>query len=242
MDSDTIDALLERYLALLDEYTSLRARLGQLQTGMFQHLARANFSAERGMRYGPDFYDERMQALRQVSISTSEGRLPIFTVSHSSRARGEGGAGGVDDNDDDDDDKDSSRQQKNQDSSPPADKQEEEEKEEAPVAPEAPPVGEQQPVPAGSDTAESEAGPKKQNARDPLRWFGVLTPLSLRQTQACAVEAVDQVIPRLATLSAEMQDLEIQVRRARKRRAKERAAAARQQQQRPVAGEQVAAK
>lgn len=221
MDPDTIDALLERYLALLDEYTTLRARLSQLQTGMFQHLARANFSAERGMRYGPDFYDERMQALRQVSISTAEGGLPIFTVSHSSRARG---------------DDDTSRAQNPPPDPPPPAKEEEEERAAADEAP-----GEQ-PVPAGDDKAESEAGPKKQNAaRDPLRWFGVLTPLSLRQTQACAAEAVDSVVPRLASLSAEMQDLEIQVRRARKKRAKERAAAAKQQQQ-VVAGEGLAAK
>jgi hypothetical protein len=230
MDSGTIDALLERYLVLLDEYTTLRARLSQLQTGMFQHLARANFSAERGMRYGPDFYDERMQALRQVSISSTRGRLPIFTVSHSSRARGDGGNG------------DDSRQQ-NQD--PPPDHIPPPPVEDEEAAGAEAPVGEQ-PVPAGSDRAESEAGPKKQNARDPLRWFGVLTPLSLRQTQACAAEAVDQVIPRLASLSAEMQDLEIQVRRARKKRTKERAAAARQQheqqQQQPVTGEQLAAK
>lgn len=225
MDPDTIDALLERYLGLLDEYTTLRARLSQLQTGMFQHLARANFSAERGMRYGPDFYDERMQALRQVSISTTGGGLPIFTVSHCSRTRG-------------DDDDDPSSQNPPSDGASPA-----EEEKKAAAAEEA--AGEE-PVPAGDDKADSEAGPKKQiAARDPLRWFGVLTPLSLRQTQACAVEAVDEVIPRLASLSAEMQDLEIQVRRARKKRAKERAAAARQQheqQQQAVAGEELAAK
>lgn len=216
MDPDAIDALLERYLALLDEYTTLRARLSQLQTGMFQHLARANFSAERGMRYGPDFYDERMQALRQVSISTAEGGLPIFTVSHSSRAR----------RDDDDD----SRQDPPPGPPPPAGEDDEVGK--AAAAAEAP-----------GDRAESEAGPKKQNARDPLRWFGVLTPLSLRQTQACAAEAVDEVIPRLASLSAEMQDLEIQVRRARKKRAKERTAAAKHEQhQQAVAGEELAAK
>lgn len=225
MDLDTIDALLERYLGLLDEYTTLRARLSQLQTGMFQHLARANFSAERGMRYGPDFYDERMQALRQVSISTTGGGLPIFTVSHCSRTRG-------------DDDDDPSSQNPPSDGASPA-----EEEKKAAAAEEA--AGEE-PVPAGDDKADSEAGPKKQiAARDPLRWFGVLTPLSLRQTQACAAEAVDEVIPRLASLSAEMQDLEIQVRRARKKRAKERAAAARQQheqQQQAVAGEELAAK
>ncbi|KAJ0118513.1 hypothetical protein J7T55_009296 [Diaporthe amygdali] len=210
MDPNTIDALLERYLTLLDEYTTLRVKLGQLHTSMFQHLARANFSAERGMRYGPDFYDERMQALRQVSIST-EGSLPVFSVSHSVRGRGDDAP-----------------------HDPPSD----------PPAEAAEAPGEA--APASGDKAEGEADPKKQNARDPLRWFGVLTPLSLRQTQACAVEAVEQVIPRLVSLNAEMQDVEIQVRRARKKRAKERAAAARQQeqpqQQQAVAGDELAAK
>lgn len=208
MDPDTIDALLERYLILLDEYTTLRTRLSQLQTGMFQQLARANFSAERGMRYGPDFYDERMQALRQVSIST-EGSLPIFRVSHSSRGRG-----------------DDAHQD------PPTDHP-------AEVPSDA--------GPASGSKAEREADSKKQSAKDPLRWFGVLTPLSLRQTQACAVEAVEQVVPRLVSLNGEMQDLEIQVRRARKKRAKERVAAARQQeerqqQQQAVTEEELAAK
>ncbi|KAL1880661.1 hypothetical protein Daus18300_001273 [Diaporthe australafricana] len=211
MDPDTIDALLERYLILLDEYTTLRTKLSQLQTGMFQQLARANFSAERGMRYGPDFYDERMQALRQVSISTEES-LPIFKVSHSSRGRGDDA---------------------HQDLRP----------DQPAEAPEAPSDA----GPASGSKAEREADSKKQNAKDPLRWFGVLTPLSLRQTQAHAVEAVEQVVPRLVSLNAEMQDLEIQVRRARKKRAKERVAAARQQeeqqqQQQAVTREELAAK
>ncbi|KAI3401292.1 hypothetical protein diail_11998 [Diaporthe ilicicola] len=211
MDPDTIDALLERYLTLLDEYTTLRTKLSQLQTGMFQQLARANFSAERGMRYGPDFYDERMQALRQVSISTEGSLVPIFKVSRSSQGR--------DDNAHQDPPPD-----------PPADE-----------LAEAPSEAGQ----ASGDRVEREADSKKQNANDPLRWFGVLTPLSLRQTQTCAVEAVEQVIPRLVSLNAEMQDLEIQVRRARKKRAKERVASARlqeEQEQQAVTGEQLAAK
>ncbi|AEO69467.1 uncharacterized protein THITE_130489, partial [Thermothielavioides terrestris NRRL 8126] len=73
---ESIDSLLAHYLDLLDEYTRLRDALHTLQADMFQHLARANFSAERGVRYyGQDYYDERMQATRRVQI----------------RLRGEGG-------------------------------------------------------------------------------------------------------------------------------------------------------
>ena len=33
-----------------------------------QHIARANFTAERGVRYGQDHYDERMQAIRLLQV------------------------------------------------------------------------------------------------------------------------------------------------------------------------------
>jgi len=60
----------------------------------------------------------------------------------------------------------------------------------------------------------------KPKPADPLRWFGILTPLPLRQAQSNAIRVVEEVIPRLATLSAEMAEVELEVRRARKRRAK----------------------
>ncbi|RDW59581.1 hypothetical protein BP6252_12668 [Coleophoma cylindrospora] len=87
--SDEIDGLLARYLHLLDVYTQLKQDLSTLQASVgrsqrrrcmatsrtnlvvqvHQHLARANFSAERGIRYGQDLYDERMQASRLCSIT-----------------------------------------------------------------------------------------------------------------------------------------------------------------------------
>ncbi|ROW14425.1 hypothetical protein VPNG_04004 [Cytospora leucostoma] len=211
-DTDTIDALLERYLSLLDEYTTLRTKLGQLQTGMFQHLARANFSAERGIRYGPDYYDERMQATRQVNISF-EDNVPVFKVAAfdelSSSDASEGPPANVD-----------------------AKAEVESEKsDEGSSAPEG--------------KAEKGERTKKPRSKDPLRWFGVLTPLALRQTQGCAVEAVEQIIPKLVSVNAAMQDVEIQVRRARKKRAKAEAAAAKkhdsEQHREEVVREEVAA-
>ncbi|KAL1835241.1 hypothetical protein VTK73DRAFT_5947 [Phialemonium thermophilum] len=67
--AEAVDELLERYLELLDEYTRLRGRLSELQSRVFQHIARANFTAERGLRYGQDLYDERMRCLRRLSLS-----------------------------------------------------------------------------------------------------------------------------------------------------------------------------
>ncbi|KAJ4422449.1 hypothetical protein N0V82_002899 [Gnomoniopsis sp. IMI 355080] len=170
-----IDALLEHYLALLDEYTTLRAELSRLQSATFQNLARANFTAERGVRFGQDHYDARMQAGRRVELRDTGANVTVEVVKV--------------------------------------------------VA---------EPVP-GSETSGSEEkaqeekpSAKGQNPKDPIRWFGLLTPLALRQTQASAIDTVDRVIPRLVAVDTEMRRLEIEVRRTRKRRAKAKAAAAKQ--------------
>lgn len=186
--SPTIDDLLKHYLTLLDKYSTLRADLSRLQTATFQHLARANFTAERGLRFGPDHYDERMQALRRAQITDSgpdsgptlhvvkSTRIPTGTaVPASEKTQTEDDAG-------------------------------EETTEE--------------------EILERETSEPTQPPRDPIRWFGLLTPLALRQTQACAVEVVERVVPQLVTVEAEMRRVEIEVRRARKRRAKAVAAAA----------------
>ncbi|KAH7263320.1 hypothetical protein BKA59DRAFT_51268 [Fusarium tricinctum] len=80
MEQQQIDELLQRYLRLLDEYTQLRQSLSQLQSGIYQNIARANFSGERGMRYGQDHYDERMQATRILTIQQNEDHDPVFAV------------------------------------------------------------------------------------------------------------------------------------------------------------------
>lgn len=208
---DTVDALLERYLVLLDEYTSLRAELSRLQTATFQHLARANYSAERGVRYGADSYDERMHAVRTVVVSeVQDGTAPTFQVVTS---RG------------------------NAHPPPPAAATVTALEESSPAAgatsttPEdasgSAQQGETEGKAAREDEEAEEAGEQpRRRANDPLRWFGVLTPPALRQTQACTADAVGRVVPRLVTVDAAMRALEIEVRRARKRRTKAEAAAA----------------
>jgi hypothetical protein len=194
MDQDHIDSLLERYLALLDEYTRLRDRLTRLQSGVYQGIARANFSAERGLRYGQDQYDGRMRALRVLDIRVDQGgSVPSFVVVDAATT-----AQIVDDGD--------------------VDSGSEEE------------VGRKD----GNGEQEKEKDEVATKPVDPLRWFGLLAPMSLRNAQGLSVEAVEQVIPRLVTVNAEMLNLEIEVRRARKKRSK---AAQQQQQQKKTKAE-----
>ncbi|CRK30552.1 hypothetical protein HYQ46_008902 [Verticillium longisporum] len=176
MDTDHIDELLERYLGLLDQYTNLRAALNEVQSAVYQNLARANFSAERGVRYGPDYYDERMQATRILDVEGSDSDAPRFSSIL------------VD------------------------------EPEQPKPAPE--PEAKHEDEHEASTETQAEEKTTKPRPRDPLRWFGILAPMPLRQAQAQAVSAVEDIVPQLVTVDAEMKDLEIQIRRARKKRAK----------------------
>ncbi|KAF3354051.1 Transcriptional regulatory protein moc3 [Verticillium dahliae VDG1] len=154
MDTDHIDELLERYLGLLDQYTNLRAALNEAQSAVYQNLARANFSAERGVRDAPRF--------SSLLVDEPEAKPK--------------------------------------------------------------PAPEQEAEPADEHEASTETQAEEKTTRprprDPLRWFGILAPMPLRQAQAQAVRAVEDVVPQLVTVDAEMKGLEIQIRRARKKRAK----------------------
>jgi hypothetical protein len=175
--ADDVDGLLEHYLGLLDEYTKLRSTLTGLQTSIYQSIARANFSAEHGIRYGQDMYDERMQRFRSLAIRHSEDGAPRFEVichgaeNHDAQAK---------ENEDTD------------------------------------------------GTAEEKDKERIQKPGDPLKWFGILTPMALRHAQSQSIRAVEQIIPKLVSVDAAMADVEIRVRRARKKRAKAEAAAVKQ--------------
>ncbi|KAL1901363.1 hypothetical protein Sste5346_001768 [Sporothrix stenoceras] len=193
MTSEHIDGLLARYLGLLHEYTELRSQLSTHQSSMFGNLARANFSAERGFRYGPDHFDGRMQALVRLSLSEDDSGsepAPSFAVTRPKKEVE------VEATDDVMETKDA------------GEKKQEDETDTTKNTTE-------KPRPKKSSKKKEPAGP-----RDPLQWFGVLTPMALRQAQSEAIEVIDNIVPRLTTLSAEMAAVEIEVRRARKKRAK----------------------
>ncbi|KAM0303597.1 hypothetical protein ACHAPM_003166 [Fusarium culmorum] len=187
MGQQHIDELLERYLGLLDEYTQLRQTLSQLQSGVYQNIARANFSGERGMRYGQDHYDERMQAIRLLSIGQNEHQSPVFSLFNTPEEEEEKGKG----------------------------KEEGEGEEQSKSS-----TTEELKRGPKSETKEEKPAEKKRKNKNPLHWFGLFAPMGLRTAQTQSIKAVEDVIPRLVSINAEMLDVEIEVRRARKRRAK----------------------
>lgn len=199
MEQQQIDELLERYLTLLDEYTRLRQKLSQLQSSIYQNIARANFSGERGMRYGQDHYDERMQALRLLNVHYKEGsNVPVISLTSALEEQNGG-------------DEDEKVQQPHEDEQHEADQQPNEEE-----------------LDGGSEAKESQGTQPKQQKRkknkNPLHWFGLFAPMPLRTAQTQSIQAIEEVIPQLASIDMEMQQVEIEVRRARKRRAKTQAA------------------
>ncbi|KAM0515800.1 hypothetical protein ACHAPE_005879 [Trichoderma viride] len=211
MEQQHIDSLLERYLSLIDEYSRLREELTKLQTGVYQNIARANFTGERGMRYGQDHYDERMRALTVLDIELAEDNVPNFTIKNLDHPV-DGAAG--------DDDKKQEEAEKRNDSL----KEEETDKEETAD------ITNAQENPADS-TEEHQNDQKKRDEKkakkpnhNPLHWFGILAPQPLRTAQTLSVQAVQEAIPRLVSVNAEMEHVEIEIRRARKKRAKAMAA------------------
>ncbi|KAI1190540.1 hypothetical protein F5B17DRAFT_62074 [Nemania serpens] len=262
---DHIDDLLEQYLLLLHEYTSLREELTTLQTGMYQNIARANFSAERGVRFGQDYYDDRMQASSRLAISHKgqgqgqdqtqdwsgnqdrrspaaatwgSGIVPSFAVINPATTVSIA--------------EDPESHDRHPHPRPPTRSHPEAEDSAAQNAAKSSPTASSKvdvDAQPGKDTeatttttggntgiiisisppAAKKSGVKAapQRPNDPLRWFGLLTPAPLRHAQTQSLRAVEHVIPRLASVNAEMAAVEIEVRRARKRRAKAEAAAGR---------------
>jgi hypothetical protein len=72
----------------------------------------------------------------------------------------------------------------------------------------------------GREEGDEERTKAKQKPKDPLRMFGILTPQSLRAAQGEAVKMVEGIVPKLVSIDAQMKEVEIKIRRARKYRAK----------------------
>jgi len=199
--SEEIDRLLEHYLTLLHQYDALRSDLSTLQSSIQQDIARANFDAPRGVRYGRDLYDQRVQAARLCRVTarpeTGAAVFEIATVGRRDSDRGQGTEGGLQDGVLDGEEKRTDVP-----------------KEDAGVQPGKADVDGEAPEEEDAQAA------RASRSRDPIRMFGILTPRALRRAQGGAVKMVEDIVPRLVSLDAEMKEVEIQVRRARKHRAK----------------------
>ncbi|KAH4127785.1 hypothetical protein HBI25_003070 [Parastagonospora nodorum] len=75
-----LDELLEKYLHTLDKYQRVRELLSKQLSSGYLSLAQANFQNRSTTHYGQDNYDERMQAIRKVSIREEADDSLTFLV------------------------------------------------------------------------------------------------------------------------------------------------------------------
>ncbi|KAF2275932.1 uncharacterized protein EI97DRAFT_450721 [Westerdykella ornata] len=196
-----LDELLEEYLNTLDRYQKAQEQLSDYFSKGFLSLAQANFANQSRTRYGQDYYDQRMQAIRTVHIT--DDPWGSFAVSSSTPRPSSVST--------------SNRQESDEASKMQPDVSEEK-SESAPQGKAAPDSSDS----ASSDNlAESkEPGetpkPEKRTPSDPLRWFGILVPSALRSSQSSFISAVEGPIPEIATLINSIRKQEIEIGRLRK--------------------------
>ncbi|KAF4626018.1 hypothetical protein G7Y89_g12147 [Cudoniella acicularis] len=202
--SEEIDELLVKYLHLLDKYTTLRSSIVAADKNIRLNIAQANFSVSNGIRFGSDFYDDRVQAIKTCCVtahgsensSPNAGGAAVYTVSKS-RGCHEGDA--TSENDGMNGNTEAAELNGEGKTAEPADTN------------------------GGDAEKERKKEKKKPKVKDPISMFGVLVPPALRTAQMHAERMVETTIPQIVSVDAEMKELEIRIRRARKYRAKEQA-------------------
>lgn len=217
--SEEINLLLEHYLLLLDQYTELRSQLSVAQSAIHENIARANFTADRGIRYGEELYDARMQASRFCRItvpthvegplehgttaSTTAFKLSMFAPHEEVEQTSDG----------------TQQEVANGAKSPGAESLKIEDlglEEKTPVEN----LGKKTSNDEDTDDIKRTDSEKMKKTPNPLRMFGILTPSSLRLAQATSIKAVSALIPAILSLDSQMKEIEIQIRRARKHKLK----------------------
>ena len=232
-----LDSLLEIYLNRLDTYQKLRDELSKNFAAGFLSLAHANRTSQMGSgrRYGEEGYDERMKTGRRVLIRMKDGEdlvkpsrcdvggrgrpeadptpesilWAIGSISPheadsaaaaTSPTRTETGPGAPDHS--------SVGPSANLESKTP-------DSGTASISSEATPIPTFAQLPDRPQNQSTNSSRRSRKPVNPLHWYGVLVPPSLRAAQSSFAGAVEDQIPRLLTVQAEMENLEMQIRQLR---------------------------
>ncbi|KAJ5548747.1 hypothetical protein N7513_005981 [Penicillium frequentans] len=207
----SLDILLEQYLHLLDRQQELQSGLAKQLSSGFLALAHANYTCPPGRRYGADYYDERMKATRKISIqrrpeddnkstdSTEASNTPSeaeykFNIEYTPSRTPEEPAETKDELQSED-----SKSQKTSklDTGTTTES-------DSPVEDSVP----------NKSSGESKA-PKKSRPSDPISWYGILVPPSLRTAQKSFTDGIQNEVPALAAVVVEMRRLEDKINKIR---------------------------
>ncbi len=216
---ERLDSLLETYLELLDQYTTLRTQLSKQFSDGFFSLTRANHTSPSlgsGRRYGEEGYDERMKAGRRVVYGpTVSGADEKDTTDQqaSQVAKDETGAAGKTKQETDALTGPTYRISvgKVSDPAPPLDQTENDNTTISQSQQQDPKSTSPSISFKSSATKATTISKSKPKSPDPLHWYGILVPQALRQSQSFFTSAVSSTVPSLITVSAEMHELESRI-------------------------------
>ncbi|KAI4717899.1 hypothetical protein E4T48_05916 [Aureobasidium sp. EXF-10727] len=202
---DQLDTLWEKHLTLLDSYNQAQQQIARHFSSGFFNLAQATFKSTTRVRYGQEYYDDRMQATTRLDASVDDKDVPRLALKI---------------NDTSFSTKDSHKQ-KTDGSDEKAEKEQEDTPSQQPTPPPTPlreseeRTTEEERQQNKSDTAEGdEAKPK--NPRDPLHWYGILVPPSLRSSQKSFQSAINESVIDAANSAQALRRIDMEIRKLRK--------------------------
>jgi hypothetical protein len=194
---DQLDALWEIHLTLLDSYHQAQQQIARHFSSGFFNLAQATFRSTTRVRYGQEYYDDRMQATTRFEASVNDRDIPHLalkvndTPSTSTKPLNE----------------DSS--EKPSDANEMPDEQRKYDKPEEQGEKDNPEEQEQEDKPDDKEKAHNKV-------RDPLHWYGILVPPSLRSSQKAFNSAIhDPVIDAVNSAQA-LHRVDMDIRKLRK--------------------------
>jgi hypothetical protein len=194
---DQLDALWEIHLILLDSYHQAQQQIARHFSSGFFNLAQATFRSTTRVRYGQEYYDDRMQATTRFEASVNDRDIPHLalkvndTPSTSTKPLNE----------------DSS--EKPSDANEMPDEQRKYDKPEEQGEKDNPEEQEQEDKPDDKEKAHNKV-------RDPLHWYGILVPPSLRSSQKAFNSAIhDPVIDAVNSAQA-LHRVDMDIRKLRK--------------------------
>ncbi|KAJ5668052.1 uncharacterized protein N7477_006622 [Penicillium maclennaniae] len=215
----SLDALLEQYLHLLDQQQKLQSGLSKHLSSGFLALAHANYTCPPGRRYGRDYYDDRMKTNKKVTIQIEKdkGQAESEAIADSQHEAEKSGISDLQykfrietitncDNEAKTDEKDEKDESSVESKCTAALPQEDTAKNRSNAAS----ANKDSDVVTDTDKPAEEAKKprKKFRSDDPIYWYGILVPPSLRNTQKSFTEGIQSQVAELAGTIVEMRALE----------------------------------
>ncbi|KAH0367788.1 hypothetical protein KCU65_g4415, partial [Aureobasidium melanogenum] len=200
---DQLDALWEKHLTLLDSYHQAQQQIARHFSSGFFHLAQATFKSTTRVRYGQEYYDDRMQATTRFDAAVDDHDLPRLALRV------------------DDTPSPSTKDLNNKSPDEKTDKKEEETPAQQPTPPSTPPTKSEEKLPEeqsheNKSEKTDDKEPAQKKVRDPIHWYGILVPPSLRSSQNSFKSAIQNPVIEAANSAQALRHVNMEIRKLRK--------------------------